>query len=498
MTRLSPITRISLGLTSLVVSLLLLLDIVGLIPDELEIGKQVRHRTTEALAIHAAVLLQEEKLKELGEVLQEARDRNEQIVSIGIRRKSGDMAVQVGEHGRHWVPPEGGRSTLDHLQIPLFADRVQWGAIEISFAPALPTTLTGWLAYPTVRLLLVVAILGFVLIALYLRRALLYLNPSEAVPERVRQAYDTLTEGVAVLDRDGRVIMANRAFEALHPEAAKELVGKKLADQKWLSECIEAGPEGFAWDVSMRENAARGGLRFDLKRPDGTALNLILQTSPILDPKGVARGCLVSFDNVTEVHRINEELSRTLIELDRSREAIRLQNEELQKLASRDPLTGCLNRRAFFAQIDDLLAAARTQCTAFCCIMADIDHFKRFNDTYGHAVGDEVIIAVVHTLQSGLRAGDLLCRYGGEEFCIAMPGTTLDQAVAIAERLREWVESRAGTSVRSTEGLKITSSFGVALLTSEVHNAGELIERADAALYRSKEGGRNRVTVWTE
>lgn len=246
----------------------------------------------------------------------------------------------------------------------------------------------------------------------------------------------------------------------------------------------------------MRENRAQAGIICDLQQPAGDPLKLIVQASPIVDPKGAVRGCLISFDNVTEVHRVNEELRQTLVELEASREQIRQQNMELHQLASRDPLTGCLNRRAFFEMLEGLFINSRKQAKNLCCIMCDIDHFKRFNDRYGHAVGDEVIRALVRTLQAGLRQHDLLCRYGGEEFCIILPETTVAQAAEIAARLRSEVELHAGSSVRTTEGLQITSSFGLAGLAADMRDPAELIDRADSALYQSKEGGRNRVTVW--
>jgi diguanylate cyclase (GGDEF)-like protein len=199
---------------------------------------------------------------------------------------------------------------------------------------------------------------------------------------------------------------------------------------------------------------------------------------------------------VTQLHQINEALRRTLAELEASREQVRRQNDELQQLASRDPLTGCLNRRAFFEMLEDMFVAARERNKSFCCVMTDIDHFKQFNDRYGHAVGDDVIRAVVHTLQNALRPDDLLCRYGGEEFCIILPHTDLDRAGEIAKRLRAEVEMHAGQSVRSADGLKITSSFGVSELTREMRDPAELIDRADTALYESKNNGRNQVTIW--
>jgi diguanylate cyclase (GGDEF)-like protein len=128
--------------------------------------------------------------------------------------------------------------------------------------------------------------------------------------------------------------------------------------------------------------------------------------------------------------------------------------------------------------------------------MTDIDHFKKFNDQHGHLVGDEVIIAVAKALGSELRSFDLLCRYGGEEFCILLPNSTPRQALDIAERLRRQIEEVAGRSIRTTEGLKITASFGVASLRDEADDLNGLIDQADEALYFSKQNGRNRVSLW--
>ena len=223
---------------------------------------------------------------------------------------------------------------------------------------------------------------------------------------------------------------------------------------------------------------------------------LLVSSSAITDDKGRARGCLITFDNVTEVHRANEELRHTLDQLESSRRRIEEQNVELRQLASRDAMTGCFNRRAFFESAEEMFDAARRSRTPLCCIMADIDHFKQFNDRYGHAVGDQVIQVVARRLSAGLRQVDVLGRYGGEEFCIVLPGATPQDAIAIAERIRADIETNANTAIRGTEVVAITSSFGVAALTSATDNIEGLIDQADQALYRSKKSGRNRVTMW--
>lgn len=495
--RLTPVIRLALGLTSLVVTLLLLLQIAGLVPDEIEMTRKVRNRTSESLAVQAASLLQAGDMMALARTFEEVRSRDPQIQSIAIRQEDGTLVVAVGEHAAHWVAPADGRSTLDHIQVPIFANQQRWGSVEISFVPALPHTVLGWLLYPPVLLMLAVAFIGFTILYLYMRRALQYLDPTSAVPERVRQAFDNLSAAIVILDREGRIMMTNSIFAGLHPDAAGNLVGKRIVEQAWLCEAIGQG-SGYPWDKAMKLNAAERNVGFVIRPPDtgGEIVHLNLQATPIAEPGGAVRGCLISIDNVTQMFQVNEQLLQTMIELDNSRKEIREKNEELQRLASRDPLTGCLNRRAFFEQLGQLFADARAQASVFSCIMTDIDHFKTFNDRYGHAVGDDVIRALVHTAQARLRTHDLLCRYGGEEFCIILPGVRLEQAMEIAERLRVDVEERAGSSVRSTRGLSITASFGVATLAPDIVDPVEIINRADKALYASKEAGRNRITAW--
>jgi len=177
--------------------------------------------------------------------------------------------------------------------------------------------------------------------------------------------------------------------------------------------------------------------------------------------------------------------------LEAAQERVMQQNTDLRRLAARDPLTGCLNRRGlnewFERAVEQGPAGLRV-----CCIMADVDHFKRVNDRYGHSVGDQVLQACVRSLSRGLRMQDVLARYGGEEFCILLPDTTLEQAVAVAERLRSGVESEVGPAVREIAGLHVTASFGVA---SGAVRFEILLDDADRMLYTAKAAGRNRVVV---
>jgi diguanylate cyclase (GGDEF)-like protein len=181
-------------------------------------------------------------------------------------------------------------------------------------------------------------------------------------------------------------------------------------------------------------------------------------------------------------------------ELESSRDKIQTQNEELQLLANCDPMTGCFNRRAFFGRAEPMLAHALKTGEPLACFMTDIDKFKSVNDTHGHAVGDLVIQQVSKILKAAMRPEDVLCRYGGEEFCALMPGLDQDGAAKVAERIRDLIEREAGPAIEPVPNMRVTSSFGVAQLGSgNANNVLLLLERADQGLYAAKEGGRNQV-----
>ena len=194
-----------------------------------------------------------------------------------------------------------------------------------------------------------------------------------------------------------------------------------------------------------------------------------------------------------QLTQINGTLMRTVADLEAAQAEILRQNGELERLASRDPLTGCLNRRAFYSLFEKAFTESREHGSELCCLMVDIDHFKRVNDQFGHAVGDQAIQAVAYCLSAGLRLTDTVGRYGGEEFCMMFPRTTLAEASTLAERLRIRIETEAGRRVRMVADMVLTVSIGVSTSAHGARTPMELIDQADKALYAAKEGSRNCV-----
>jgi len=163
--------------------------------------------------------------------------------------------------------------------------------------------------------------------------------------------------------------------------------------------------------------------------------------------------------------------------------------EHIAALATHDGLTGLWNRRQIDLDLEAAVKHAERQGSALCVALADVDHFKSINDRHGHAVGDEVLKAVAGSLQGSLRAGDQVGRYGGEEFVLLLPSTTMAQATALAERLRERLEALQSLPPGEPP---VTASFGLAAWRAG-ESAADLVRRADQALYRAKGKGRNRV-----
>lgn len=170
--------------------------------------------------------------------------------------------------------------------------------------------------------------------------------------------------------------------------------------------------------------------------------------------------------------------------------------EALRDMASKDPLTGIYNRRSFMELARQMLARSNRFNEAMAVMVLDVDHFKRVNDTYGHATGDDALRQVASGCAGVLREYDILGRLGGEEFIVALPGVTLEEALVVAERLRRSV-SRGAIPVENDTPLRLTVSIGVCPVSG---GGGDTIEnaihRADLALYRAKNGGRNRVSVY--
>jgi diguanylate cyclase (GGDEF)-like protein len=196
----------------------------------------------------------------------------------------------------------------------------------------------------------------------------------------------------------------------------------------------------------------------------------------------------LSVDDVADLGILLAPVALALV-----RERTQRQAQFYAQAAIVDPSSGLFNRPYFQSRLQEELQRATRQNTPVSLLMLDIDSFKSINDTFGHLAGDTVIKDVADILKSSVRVFDVCARYGGEEFAVVMPGSSLDSATAIAERIRQRIHSYHSTD-RALSGLRVTVSIGVAE-SGPLGSVRELIERADGALYAAKRAGKNRVST---
>ncbi|PYE52465.1 diguanylate cyclase [Paenibacillus barcinonensis] len=283
------------------------------------------------------------------------------------------------------------------------------------------------------------------------------------VPIAKESIFESMREGVIVLDSSYRLVDFNRSLQHLLPEIQTTMVGRPLNDI-WLELAGETFPVEYG----------REGLQTDLywQLNDETVCYQV-RTSYVFNKSPEAVGILIMLINITEQ---------------------RFLEEQLKQLAYFDGLTKIYNRTQFLYKGRELLNEAQLNQQPISFILFDIDHFKRINDTYGHDIGDQAIIHVVSVCNRYLSSEMLFARYGGEEFVIALPNMTLHEAHAQAEQLRT---SLLGEPL-DVEGQPVilTSSFGIAQSGSNSDTLESLLRDADHALYEAKRQGRNAVSVY--
>jgi two-component system cell cycle response regulator len=280
--------------------------------------------------------------------------------------------------------------------------------------------------------------------------------------------------------------------------------------RKWGYKVIQASDGNEAWSILQSDNAPQLAI-LDWMMPGMAGIEVcrrvrhfrrepyiyILLLTARTQKEDIIAGLEAGADDYLtkpfDIHELQVRLraGKRILDLQAKLIAAR---EELRKQATHDPLTGLWNRTAIFDVLRREMNRTKRTGSPFNIIMADVDHFKHINDTYGHPAGDMVLREIANRMYSSMRPCDGIGRYGGEEFLLILPGSTLAQAAHVAERLRQCV---ADTPISTPEGeIPVTASFGVAACrAAEEADMSGLLRAADTALYQAKQSGRNCVVL---
>ena len=483
--KINSITKISVSLVSLCVTAVVTSNIAGLIPDERATKARERASLCETLSSGVTFLVGKREFRQAEFQLELFAKRNPDLIAAGIRAADGRLVAQARDHQSAWSKGLSNQNDGCYV-VPIQSKDGRWGSIELQFPP-IYVGMNRYFSTSVLKLLaLLVPLVG---IACYwqLSRILRYLDPSRVVPQRVRQTLDSFAEGVVLLDDQDRIVLANDVFADYLPGTAEDLIGKCLWDLSWD---FGASDDEMAKSIQsrLRAEGAISGTTMKLTDRDGKLVAVFsMNATAVRNDDGGYQGLMAAFADVTPLERNRAALASTLDELRKSKTAISKQNEELRYLATRDSLTSCLNRRTFFDLFATHWDEAKAKGTPLSAMMIDIDFFKNVNDQHGHAAGDEVLRQTGALLSSMAREEDVVCRYGGEEFSILMPGLDVAEAEWFAERIR------AEMSQLKFQEFSITASLGVSEINLGAADPQDLLNQADQCLYVAKRQGRNQV-----
>ena len=243
--------------------------------------------------------------------------------------------------------------------------------------------------------------------------------------------------------------------------------------------------------VSMQGEIERSGDNLSSYASALTQFAEFLDTNS--DPAAIAAEARRMLVGTRSMEVSQRQLESGMSGINREVETLRQQLEQVKRESLTDALTSISNRKAFDSALEQSIETAREESTSFSLLMLDIDHFKQFNDTYGHLVGDKVLRFIASILTRCLKGSDLAARFGGEEFAVILPSTPLQGATTVAEQIRK---SISAGELKDKENGKRYGRISVSIGIAEYHSgeaASGLIERADQALYTAKKNGRNRV-----
>lgn len=494
MKRVKPTLWLSFGLTAFTLSVTLLAYTVGLIPDGHKLALDSRAKVAESLAIQLVSAVNRNDAEGLEEVLSSVVSRNDDVLSGAVRQIDGTIVFEAGTHSENWVAPPDGKSTATHVAVPLIGANGQQGSIELAFSE--PEAAKKVLGMPSSMLVFLAFLmcLGFVGYFILLRRTLRQLDPGRVIPERVQKAFDTLGEGVIIVDEKQRMLLINKSFMRTCGDRQKLEIGAKINSLSWRMVDGSAKAGGFPWYSAIKLGQEVNRDLLSLRTADGQIVNFNVSATVIANEKGRTIGAIITLSDLTQSKRIEDEYNSAIDKLERAEEEAQHYRQELEYAKSHDALTGCLNRQSFLIELEKRMSTTANPDRLVSTICFKIDQLGQINHTHGVALADKLMVGLTSTLDSVLTTNEFVGRLNAGTFCIALPGKYAKDAREMAQTVRLIFDHEKAKYLPSSQ--ETTLSFGLSKSDKLNASAHGLMNRSLFALQTAKRKGGDKTIEW--
>ena len=466
--RINTRTYIAAGLSFLMVSLLLAAAFIGLIPDRIAAVREGRAVLSESVAAAGTAVATKGDPRLLESTLRLIVQRNPDVLSMGMRQADGTLLVAVGDHQAQWVPSKENLSTDTQTQVPIMAGDARWGQLEIRYRPTVGKGVMAMLNHPLFLLMLFVLLASFVSFYFYLGKVLRQLDPSQAVPGRVRAALDTLAEGLLIVDRKQNIVLANHSFAAFLGKAPDALIGQNAARLDWrdATDNQPISKDQLPWLATLRDAGVTQDRLMNLPNAQGAMRNFVVSCSPVLASGGKANGVFISLNDVTQIEQNKIELHKAKNEAEAANKA---KSEFLANMSHeiRTPMNAILGftellRRGYGKNEQDaarFLATIQSSGKHLLELINDVLDLSKIEA--GQMEMESIACAPHEIVREVVTVMSAVARQKGIELDLHILTPVPESMQCDPKRLRQIVTNLAGNAIKFTErgGVRIEVSL---------------------------------------